>query len=1545
MLNWEAIRKQNEYVQPKTVQPPTVKAIKTSTTANYTPGGSFNVPNIPKAVETPKVDEGAKRESLINKILGASNQKEDKNLYSPSTRRINQPLAASQQEKIRNKTYEDFNDTPTKALAGYLEGVLPVSTNKNYHPAIQANKEDFTENMAYQGGQMGGIASQFALGYLGAGGAAVSGAKSIAPKLIGGLEKTGSKLVAKLPGIGAEAAERFGKSATESLIKDITIGLPLNINQAVNKEELRGTDALKSIGLNTGLDLVLGGILEAAPYILKSGKKIASRADFNKLDVEEKLEVIKEVSKSEIPKAEKTIEPKIIKSIAEESNPAGAKIIDPLNKIDNAKPVDTLDEEALEKLRYGLKGKYAKALDRDNYGKIVAYSEIDDKYTLQFTSPTGEKALKSFPSSEIELPKQTTENISDPQLYVKDLEKDKEYKLSAKGVRYQKRQENNFINSVAKSMNITKYADRKGIKPIVNEIMEKMKNGPINETETKELFERMYDQGIVTMDSFYKEYKPIKDYIRNGTIKVSEEDVKNITDFDQFRKNNIGAMKLSTTDGVTVEQKYREIMDAAPGLLEEVNTTSEMLEEMADLAKSIKATEYSLDQYMGQDAAEFKEFAYQEFLNSVGKLNEEAGVIKRYASDAAEKVEKVIITPAEAKAIYKNEAILRKQAEKMMNSTLLTKKDKVQVDRLLKGEITLDELPEGVNAPDIKKVYEAKAAAEEAYRPIKEYNEWRKQDLNDTAESLLKNSDKWKDKKMGLQYEREMEERNFVDVAGKVEGEALIKQYITPVHNNEAKRNVMLNTYRDKVRALKLEEKEIYDASKLYGTIDSARKNKVSESGLAQMYGERKITAEQLQDVGADVAKIQKTVKAIKGLYDELIEQANEALIRNGYRPIEYRQDYFPHFEEEVPDTILRKIASKLGFNIIKDELPTDIAGLTYAFKPGKKWFGNALQRKGDSTDFDALKGFDMYIEGVSDIIHHTDDIQRLRALENQLRYKYSDEGTKEQINEILAMDITETDKDDKLAKIYEQSKSQLSNLAQHIRAYTDNLAGKKPIGDREMEKKIGRGFYSFTKQMENKVAANMVAVNPASWLTNLIPLTQGTEVKMSSTMKALDATIKAYKKDDGFKEMSDFLINRKGSEPIVRTKTQKVSNTLASPMKYIDEFTTEILTRAKYYDEIAKGNSSEEAIKAADRFTASVVADRSKGGLPLIFESKNPVQKLVTMFQVEVNNQLSYLFKDLPRNTADQGKIVLGNALMKYMIGAYLYNDIYEKAIGRRPALDPIGMLNDFSGDLTGYQIPNVVDAGVDIANGLLPSVKTDKKNITKSIGGLATDTVESLPFVGGLIGGGRIPISNALPDIPRTFDAVSGLVTGDMNSKKATKTLIKEIGKPAFYMLPPTGGGQAKKALETAETIFKGGSYGMDADGNDLLQFPADKTAGNIIKSAVFGKYSLPGASDWVDDGFKTMGKTATQGWKDAAEAGIKADQFIYTYREVSKVESDKYTTGDKKGKTIPLSESKNIKKAIDKANKGATRHQLNILYKAFGVSEKVIAPQIIR
>ena len=138
------------------------------------------------------------------------------------------------------------------------------------------------------------------------------------------------------------------------------------------------------------------------------------------------------------------------------------------------------------------------------------------------------------------------------------------------------------------------------------------------------------------------------------------------------------------------------------------------------------------------------------------------------------------------------------------------------------------------------------------------------------------------------------------------------------------------------------------------------------------------------------------------------------------------------------------------------------------------------------------MQGFDRYIEGVSDVIYHTDDIQRLRALASQIRYRTSEPGIQAQVDEIRADSrLTEEQKDEAVRKKQEEGRYELSNYVNNIEEYTNLLANKRSAADRGIEFFAGRDFYNFSKALENRVAANMVAVNPGSWLTNFIPISQ----------------------------------------------------------------------------------------------------------------------------------------------------------------------------------------------------------------------------------------------------------------------------------------------------------------------------------------------------------------------------------------------------------------------------------------------------------------------
>lgn len=160
--------------------------------------------------------------------------------------------------------------SPTKrTIAGAIQGFLPI--NANYAPEVQ-NYLNNSGN-AYNIGKVGGVVGSFATGFGALGKGAVAGASKIAPKLLPRAEATTANLVQRvLPRASAETAAKIGKNIVQNNVKNIAIGLPLNANNAYNKEGLRGTDLAKSIALNTALDIGVGSALEFAPTAIKGLK-------------------------------------------------------------------------------------------------------------------------------------------------------------------------------------------------------------------------------------------------------------------------------------------------------------------------------------------------------------------------------------------------------------------------------------------------------------------------------------------------------------------------------------------------------------------------------------------------------------------------------------------------------------------------------------------------------------------------------------------------------------------------------------------------------------------------------------------------------------------------------------------------------------------------------------------------------------------------------------------------------------------------------------------------------------------------------------------------------------------------------------------------------------------------------------------------------------------------------------------------------------------------------------------------------------------------
>lgn len=763
------------------------------------------------------------------------------------------------------------------------------------------------------------------------------------------------------------------------------------------------------------------------------------------------------------------------------------------------------------------------------------------------------------------------------------------------------------------------------------------------------------------------------------------------------------------------------------------------------------------------------------------------------------------------------------------------------------------------NQPAALHLYELEKQRRETLAPVREYNSRvrleREMQAAEWAETIASYAS---DKARGLYYLTETPERNIYDIFGRehrAEADEFIREYLKPVHESVAESTRLQNRLRERISGLNLNR---------------------HESAIVQMLGEgEKAAALQYAEEhgirldGETEARLNHAANVFRETYDELFDMINDAEVRNGLEPTQKRKNYFPHFTEKAPDTLLARAMWRIGMKLTgRDTLPTDLAGQTEKFRPGHQWERHLQHREGKNTVYDAVTGFDQYVSEISDYIMLTNQIQKLRALEDSVRYTLSDEGTQRKIDEIKSdfmkdplkrrqeIEAVYDDGGDRTAfqraidPLLRQKEAGMRNFVTELRRYTDSLCGKKHRGDRGIEDIVGRDVYEISKNVEGRVAANMIALNPGSWLTNFIPLTQAAgEIDTKSLLQGMAETVRAAFSDDGFVNTSTFLTSRYGSDSISKTALRRVSDLAGAPMECIDHFTAESIVRARVAQNIGRHMALDEAFAEADSFASSLMADRSKGATPGAFEMKNPLVKVFTMYQLETNNQLRYFFKDLPRHMEGKSRAAAiastGLALTKAFTLAFFYNRIYHELTGRDSALDPIGLIAE--------------------AFGLGDDDDEKKKSGVDTAFTLGKGIAEQLPFVGGLIGGGRVPISAAFPD----FGKVADEITQGYDPKRIAFTAAKEAAKPAAYLLLPFGGGALKRAIEGAATVDAGGSYGVNKNGEKILQFPAyGQTPRDWAQAMLFGKSSLKTAQDWAENGYDTLNAKETKAFDTLRE-----------------------------------------------------------------------------
>lgn len=836
-------------------------------------------------------------------------------------------------------------------------------------------------------------------------------------------------------------------------------------------------------------------------------------------------------------------------------------------------------------------------------------------------------------------------------------------------------------------------------------------------------------------------------------------------------------------------------------------------------------------------------------------------------------------------------------------------------------------------------------------------------------------------------------QRSMRAIFGWKRGEKINEAIFEPVYVNEQERKRFVNRMHDEVRTFKSKDgkeealtqreralaqlsiegkavEEMVGKSEIKQQIIHAAENLLDgaemkdaaqefglhgkeERELAQRYADWLETKKELDSDEVDRVKVENAAAKYSGLYNKFYAAINDFLVAHGYEPIGFIKGYAPHFQPEAESGKLERALKAIGVDLGAEvgKLPASIAGLTKEFKPNKRYNPFFQHRNGKSTDYDIQKGFEKYVDYLSDVLYHTDDIMRTRAASKYFRKKYAPDEISAQIQQAEDLKFaTAEEKElflktndiiDSSAKMSYQAMNQVmeryvddlfnkvtqttkyGDLVTWLDDYANKLAGKQLFNDRNTEKEFGRMSLNIPKKLVNAFARANVAGNLSSALnqTAQLPMIAG-ELGPKYVAEAIGDIIKGETKGD-FADRSDFLTEKHGIDNLTSTKGDKFTAALFWPLEQVDYLVSSIAVRGKYRKELAEGKSEKDALRAADRWGRDMMGSRSKGTAPLTFQSKTVIAQMVNLFQVEALNSWEHVTQDLfgPGLREMEEKLGkkeasrrLAGIIVGTLLGAFILNRVDEELYGGTPAqFDVLGLLVGFLASGNGLSTNEQLGVWVDDAwqkmtGERLFGTDEDAGNGKFNLAAAAEDTIynvsNDIPYarnVAGVFGVGDQTLP--MPDIYGTAkgigSAVSDAVSGD--TEGFGSEIMRQLMGIAGDTLP--GGRQLEKTAQGAETLARGGMYKGSGD-NERLQYAVNPDFSTVLQAMLFGRNALSEARDFyaANDGGLSASQTRT--YQELVDMGADREvvyDAIQKWRKIDK--DDGLTDGEREAAQFEL------------------------------------------
>ncbi len=826
-------------------------------------------------------------------------------------------------------------------------------------------------------------------------------------------------------------------------------------------------------------------------------------------------------------------------------------------------------------------------------------------------------------------------------------------------------------------------------------------------------------------------------------------------------------------------------------------------------------------------------------------------------------------------------------------------------------------------------------------------------------------------------------ERNMRRIFGNAKGDEINDYLFRPVQDNEAERIRFVNRMHNEVRTFKdrngkdrrLNKEEralvqlviegraaedavnamersrdiqnaaenIKNARKLAGKDDLAKRRQAEidasvdearefnlgtdERRLAIQYSRWLETQERLQ--GADTTIIGNAVEKYRELFNQLYDAANDFLVAHGYEPIGFIRGYAPHLQSQETQERFNNALERMGINREIGKLPTSIAGRTKNFKPNMPWNGFFKNRnsQGEFLDPDIAEGFEKYVDSMSDVLYHTDDIMRTRAFVRYFRRTYAPEEIRNQLEQADALRYAQADQQASFlrdkgklsytsAPTYEdvhqameqyvedqyqaiENLTLYGDLAVFLDDYANNLANKQLFEDRAMEKSFGRTSLNAISKAHRAFARAQVSANLSS------ALNQGGQLPIilaeNGARNVAQALIELRSKDlKSWAAGSDFLTEKKGINYIVTSWKDRAITGAFKPLEIVDGIVSTLAVRSRYLKEVRAGKSAAEAMRLADRFGREVMASRAKGSVPLAFRSKDFPNQMVHMFQLEALNNWEHVIQDLGNRdfremARAKGKRAaagsLAAVLVKIILGAFLLNRIDEELYGGTPApFDVLGLAgNLFAGGLGLTQMDllrTLVDNVWERLTGERLFDTDPELNEFDAAAGwddFVWNGFNEIPFasnVAALAGMGDrtlpMPDLSNLADLPGTI-AEDGLFSWEV---------ARQLAGLAGDVLP--GGRQIEKSIQGGEALLRGGYYRGSGE-NRRLQFPVEQDFWSIVRGILFGQSALDESRDFYASGQTGLSANQTKAYEQIVDMGADPETVYQAIQGWRAAEND--------------------------------------------------------